>query len=139
MASDDDRQVAKFTRRETPLQRTRRIARKRVDPETAAAIRAGVPREVIEEVTHRYRASIAATRRTLAGLPPRHVHRPPVRQVHVAFILTTCRDAPVDVVRLAVQTMLLDVGASRRAIESVTVTCLPAPAPVPTPPLPTPA
>lgn len=37
--TDEDRQVATFTRRETPKQRSARIASKKVDPETAKAVR----------------------------------------------------------------------------------------------------
>ena len=38
-ATDEDRLVERVTRRETPEARSRRIARRAVDPETAEALR----------------------------------------------------------------------------------------------------
>ena len=50
-----------------------------------------------------------------------HRHAGTLRTVHVAFVLTLCERVPVDVVKLVVQDILFQAGASDRAVQSVTV------------------
>lgn len=114
MSREEDRQVDAFTRRESELERKRRIRRKPVDRDVAAAIRAAIT--AVEPA---------------AAAPHRHVGR--VRLLHVAFVLTACEGVAVDAVRLAVQGFLFDIGAGPRAVRSVTVAALPAPDLDPTP------
>lgn len=47
--SDEDKQVAKFTRRETPQQRTERVAKQKVDPKVADAVRRAMMAEDISD------------------------------------------------------------------------------------------
>jgi hypothetical protein len=54
-----------------------------------------------------------------------HRHTGRTRVVHVGFCVSVCDRIPTDLVKRAVQSLLLDAGASPRAIASVTASAVP--------------